>query len=58
MPVALIIQIVQGLAPLIVEKGPKFVADIVAILNRPAPTAKDWDELKSRYAQPDPPPGN
>ena len=55
MPVAVIIQIISALAPLIMEKGPQFVADITAIFNTPNPTASDWDELKRKYAQPEPP---
>lgn len=50
---AVIIAIIQALLPEIVKYGPQFVADIVAILNHPAPTANDWDALKAKYAQPE-----
>lgn len=55
MPIAVILQIIQALAPLIIEKGPGFVEDITAIFNTPNPTAADWDALKAKYAQPEPP---
>lgn len=57
MPVAVIIQIISAIAPLIMEKGPKFVEDIIQIFRTENPTAADWDALKAKYAQPEPEPG-
>lgn len=55
MPIAVIIQIISALAPLVMEKGPRFVEDIVEIFRKENPTPADWDALKAKYAQPDPP---
>ncbi len=50
-----IIQIIQALAPAMMQYGPQFVEDIIAIFRNPSPTPQDWEDLKTKYAQPDPP---
>jgi hypothetical protein len=54
METAAIIALMQWVAPFVVEKGPRFIADITAIFNTPKPTAADWESLKKKYAQPEP----
>lgn len=55
MPIASILAIIQALAPAIMQYGPQLIADITAILHKDNVTPNDWDALKAKYAQPDPP---
>jgi hypothetical protein len=47
MPI-IIIQLLQILVPMILQHGPKAVADVKALLDKQEPTAADWEALRAR----------
>ena len=44
---AILIQLLQIVVPMVIQYGPKAVADVVAIFQKGQPTAADWEALRA-----------